>query len=270
MQSIQPQLSGIPETLLWTLRNRAVEAMRKDGILKDPKAIEIYQSIDYDFEKNFGKAEPSHAVRALAFDAAMIQFLSENPSGTIVNLAEGLETQRFRIPHEQSLWYSVDLPETIAIREKFILPDQQHIHLSMSAFEENWLKEIPKDKPVFISAQGLLMYFEEEKTKWLLNHIADYFPQAILMFDTVPVWFSRLTQLGWLRHISYTIPVMPWGIGDKQIIPTLKDWESRIKEIEKIPYRYPRGFLKLFFKISSKMYFFKDQLPMMLKVGFGA
>ncbi|MEM1069122.1 MAG: class I SAM-dependent methyltransferase, partial [Planctomycetota bacterium] len=32
------ELSGVPETMLWTLHNRATEAMRKDRILDDPKS----------------------------------------------------------------------------------------------------------------------------------------------------------------------------------------------------------------------------------------
>lgn len=45
-------LTGIPETMLWTLYNRATEAMRDDGIISDQKAIDIYQSIHYDYEKS--------------------------------------------------------------------------------------------------------------------------------------------------------------------------------------------------------------------------
>ncbi|MEM8930523.1 MAG: class I SAM-dependent methyltransferase, partial [Acidobacteriota bacterium] len=62
-------LSGVPETMLWTLHNRAGEAMRPDGVLDDPKAIEIYRAVDYEYERNFGRAEPSHALRSKVFDA---------------------------------------------------------------------------------------------------------------------------------------------------------------------------------------------------------
>ncbi len=67
-------LSDIPETMLWTLHNRAVEALRSDGVIDDDKAIEIYQSIDYDYEKNFGKAEPSHALRSLVLIGKSVYF----------------------------------------------------------------------------------------------------------------------------------------------------------------------------------------------------
>ena len=34
---------GVPETLLWTLYHRAVEARRPDAVLQDPKAIELVE-----------------------------------------------------------------------------------------------------------------------------------------------------------------------------------------------------------------------------------
>ncbi|MDI1431347.1 hypothetical protein QHF89_17765 [Polyangium sorediatum] len=57
-------LTGIPETMLWTLHNRASEAKRPDAILRDPDAIRIYESVRYDFERSFGKPDGSHAMRS--------------------------------------------------------------------------------------------------------------------------------------------------------------------------------------------------------------
>ena len=43
-------LTGVSETALMTLRVRATEARRPDSIIEDPTAIELADSIDYDFE----------------------------------------------------------------------------------------------------------------------------------------------------------------------------------------------------------------------------
>ncbi|MEO1338195.1 MAG: hypothetical protein AAFV29_21300, partial [Myxococcota bacterium] len=51
---ITATLDGIPETTLWTLHNRAREALRIDRILDDPVAAQIYGRIDYTFDRNFG------------------------------------------------------------------------------------------------------------------------------------------------------------------------------------------------------------------------
>jgi O-methyltransferase involved in polyketide biosynthesis len=36
---IDPGLEGVPETLLWTLYHRALEARRPDAVLHDPLAV---------------------------------------------------------------------------------------------------------------------------------------------------------------------------------------------------------------------------------------
>ncbi len=133
MSAIKPNLSAIPETMLWTLHNRAYEALRDDGILDDPKCLEIYKSIDYNYDRSFGKADGSHGVRSWLFDNKIREYLAVYPDGVIVNLGEGLETQRFRIATEKVLWLSIDLAEAIAIRERFIHPDMRNIYTSALA-----------------------------------------------------------------------------------------------------------------------------------------
>jgi len=42
-------LTGVSETALLTLRARAREAGRPDGVIDDPMAIALAESIDFDF-----------------------------------------------------------------------------------------------------------------------------------------------------------------------------------------------------------------------------
>jgi O-methyltransferase involved in polyketide biosynthesis len=44
------QLSGVPETLLMTLYQRALETQRPDGIIRD-RPVALVQQIDRDFAK---------------------------------------------------------------------------------------------------------------------------------------------------------------------------------------------------------------------------
>lgn len=53
--TIQPTLADVPETTLWTLYNRANEAARADGCLRDPKCLEIYHALSYDYARHFDK-----------------------------------------------------------------------------------------------------------------------------------------------------------------------------------------------------------------------
>ncbi len=83
---VAPTLGGVPETMLWTLHNRACEALRKDGVITDPEAIRIYSGIEYEFNRFFGKPDGSHAARSVAIDRALKHWLETYPNGTIVSL----------------------------------------------------------------------------------------------------------------------------------------------------------------------------------------
>lgn len=266
---IKSTLKDVPETMLWTLYNRATEAKRDDAIIVDDKCIEIFDSIKYDYSKSFGKAEPSHAVRSLLFDREVKDFLSRNPKGTIVNLGEGLETQRFRIKDTEAFWISVDLPEAIEIRERFITPTKRHIHSPVSVLDRKWFEWVPKNEPVFITAQGLFMYLQEEEIKKLIQDMFSTFKEGSLMFDTIPKWISNKTvsEKGWKKTNSYTTPKMPWGI-DRNQIQGLKKWSSSIQNIEEVIYYFPRGLQKWFFKfvlITPKL---KNHAPTIVKMDF--
>src|SRR5258707_2692709 len=93
MNRLVPNLTGVSETMLLALHNRAVEAKRRDGVLIDPDSVRIYEAIDYDFRLHFGHSEGSLAVRAAETDRVLRQWLARHPEGFVVSLGEGLETQ---------------------------------------------------------------------------------------------------------------------------------------------------------------------------------
>lgn len=257
-------LGSVPETMLWTLQNRAMEAMRPDSIIQDQKSIEIYQTLVGNRERTFGKPEPSHAIRSLDFDEAIEAFLQQHPDGTIVSLGEGLETQRFRIKAPVALWISVDLPEVIAIREQFIQPDKQHLHIAASATTDLWLDSVPRAKPVFIAAQGLMMYFDERTVRTLLQTIANTFEQAFVVFDTIPCWFAAKTQSanGLVTSSGYKAPAMLWGINRNQIAPSIEKWLPRNNRITVNNFsNFPRGAMKWLYPLICATPFLKNRTP---------
>ncbi len=48
---VDPALSGVAETLLIPLYNRAMESQRPDAIMKDEKAVAIVTQMSYDFDQ---------------------------------------------------------------------------------------------------------------------------------------------------------------------------------------------------------------------------
>lgn len=235
------QLDGIPETMLMTLHNRACEASRPDGYLKDPDCVRIYQSIAYDFERNFGKPVGSHPMRSRLFDEALRPWLAAHPGGAVVELAAGLETQFQRVDDGRVHWYCVDVPDAIAVRERFLPASERCRHIVKSALDLSWMDEVDGSRGVFVSAQGLLMYFEEAQVRTLLVAIIERFPGVTLMFDAIPRWLSKRTLKGIGMTKHYKMPPMPWGVGRDQIEPLLRSWSSRVSRVRVTEYGVSPG-----------------------------
>lgn len=230
---IRLNLNGIPETLLWPLYNRAAEARRSDACLHDPLAVQIADTIDYPFEKNFGRPDEYHVLRAIRFDEQVRRYLQDFPNSTIVALGEGLETQVRRIDNGRLKWLAVDLPETIAARNLFLQETDRHRHLACSALDFRWMEQVDKSPGVFITAQGILMYFEPESVRGLIAACAERFPGGRMMFDLIPRWFSENTLRGYRTTRSYTTPRMPFGLNVDEI-PSIRSFHPNISDVEEI------------------------------------
>jgi O-methyltransferase involved in polyketide biosynthesis len=106
MNRLVPNLTGVSETMLLALHNRAVEAKRRDAVLIDPDSVRIYEAIDCDFRHRFGNSEGSLAARVAEIDRVLRQWLECHPEGLVVSLGEGLETQVRRVDNGRMRWLS--------------------------------------------------------------------------------------------------------------------------------------------------------------------
>lgn len=239
------ELAGVPETMLWTLYNRASEAKRSAGYLRDPDAIRIYDAIAYDYARSFGKPHASHAMRSRLFDDTVRPWLARHPGGTVVELGAGLETQFQRCDDGRVTWLCVDVPESIAVRTRFLPPTERCRYIAKSALDLSWMDEVDAARGVLITAQGLLMYFEEADVKRLLVTAIERFPGAEILFDAIPPWFSRKTLAGFAPTKHYTAPRMPWGASRDELPPLLRRWSPRIADVSVASYGFFRGWRAL-------------------------
>lgn len=212
--SVSVDLTGVPETMLWPLWNRAGEMRRPQGrLIEDPMSADLVDRIAYDFAGSFGKPNVGHAIRARFYDDLIRAYLRRTTADpVVVALGDGLETQFWRVDDGRVRWFSVDMPEAIAVRQRLLPAHDRASTIAMSALDPAWLELVPADTPPFISAAGLLMYFEEPDVVALLKRIAKRFPGADLVFDTIPPTMARKTLSGMKITKTYTAPPMPWGI----------------------------------------------------------
>ncbi len=232
-------LDAVPETLLWNLYQRAGEARRPDSVLHDPKAVELADALDYPFAERFGASNrflsQGHALRVATFDLAVRDFLDLHPDGLVVALAEGLETQFWRVDNGRVRWLTVELPQTAELRARLLPDGDRRRTVACSALDPRWMAEADDSRGVLITAQGLLMYLPPPQVKRLLADCAERFPGGSMVFDAVPRWFSARTLKGRMRMASgYQAPPMPWGL-DAGELPKIGTAHPAITDVREIP-----------------------------------
>ena len=228
-ETLAVDLSGVPETMLWTLWNRACEMRRADRLIEDPMAADLVARIDYDFAGRFGRLSGFHPIRAGYSDnliRAYLRSVTEDP--VVVALGEGLETQLWRVDDGRVRWVSVDLPEAMAVRRQLLPEHPRAALIEASALDPSWMDAVPRTASPFITCAGLLMYFEEAQVAALLSRIAEVFPGAQIFLDTIPPAFPRRTLRGFKVTRRYQAPPMPWGVS----IDDLPDFVGRIPRLQ--------------------------------------
>ncbi len=238
----------LSDTAMVTLWCRASEAGRHDGIIDDPVAISLLESIDYDFGRFKLSADRQDlALRALAFDNSTRRYLSDHPKATVVALGEGLQTSFWRLDAAglggEFRWLSVDLPPNIALREQ-LLPHSPRIQTcGQSVVEFSWMDRVDPEHGVFVTAEGLLPYLERVEVLGLIRECARRFPGGQMMFDMPPKSQARLAAHHRLwRVLRGDWPRTPFSLSPGELAD-LNDLVPRVRAVHNLPLPRGRGLL---------------------------
>ena len=181
------QLGQVQETALVPLYARALESRRKRPVLEDPKAVEIVDSIDWDFGR-FGQRRRvvGCALRSAMFDVWVRDFLASHPEGTVVEIGAGLNTRFERLDNGTVHWYDLELPDMVELRRRFFSDTGRRTTLAASVLDPEWIETVRRSPgPYFLVAETVFAYLEEAQVKSALARIASGFPQATIALDTL-------------------------------------------------------------------------------------
>lgn len=212
------KLSGVPETMLQTVYARAKES-RGRGAIHDAKAEEIIEKLDYDFSLA-DKDTAMHSgviARTIVLDRMTKEWLASHPGAVVVNIACGLDTRCYRMSGNAH-WYNLDLPETMAVREK-LLPESGTIsQIAMSAMED-WGSEISEQNvQVLIVIEGLTMYLNAKDVQQIFAVISSRFSQATIFVETMnPMIVKRFKE----KSIEGSHAKFTWGVKDGPALAAL-------------------------------------------------
>jgi O-methyltransferase involved in polyketide biosynthesis len=184
----EARLGAVQETLFIPLAARARETQRKHPVLRDPRAVELVRSIDYDTAK-YGRSAGGlvTVLRTAIIDFWVRSFLAAHPAATVAELGTGLNTRFERVDNGQVHWFDLDLPDTIELRRTFFADTGRRRMIAASALDEDWLPAVAASRgPYFFVADGVLVYLPEDQVMAMLGRLAERFPGALLALDTYP------------------------------------------------------------------------------------
>ncbi len=229
-------LNGIPETLLIALWARAAATQENNPIIRDEKAVEMVSQIDYDFSR-FKKSRFTQlgvAVRTMLLDQGLKTFLKAHPDAVVINFGAGLDTRHERVGCSDVDWYEIDVPETIALRERFFTETEHYHFISKSIFDLSWMDLVEtRNRPVLFLAEGLFMYFEEQQMKDFFTTLAERMPGSEMLFEMLaPFMVGRSKQHETVKKIDSSAE-FKWGMKNSE---DLESWNPRIEYLQEQNY----------------------------------
>lgn len=226
------ELTPVERTAFVTQYARAVDSRWPRPILGDTLADEIVRKIDYDFD---ALGVPSSAIRQTALRAKLLddrarRFISEYPDAVVVDLGAGLGTGMLRVAPPATVdWYSVDLPNVIALRDE-VVPASDHAYsVAASLADDDWADSIPADRPTMLIADGLLAFIPESVIINMFRHIPEHFRSGELAIND----YGRV---GWLS--LQAMKVVFSAVGTQWVYRGFKDaelpetWSPRLRLVE--------------------------------------
>lgn len=193
-KKINPLLTGSAETMLQSFYARAKYSRKKNAKFYDAKAIELVGKIDYDFSKAEKDSTMSNGViaRTIVFDELVKDFINKNPDCTVVNIACGLDTRFYRMDNGRIIWYNVDLPETIEVRDAIYHESGRVSTIGISATDPDWADKVTKRGKMLFIIEGLSMYLTSDENAQMLSIIRDKFDNAtVLMECLAKKWVNK-------------------------------------------------------------------------------
>jgi O-methyltransferase involved in polyketide biosynthesis len=186
----------LEETALLTLYARALDSRAPQPVLGDGGSEQIAAGIDYDFA-GLGLVTSvvcQTALRTKMLDDRVRLFTAAHPDAVVVDLGAGLDDGMFRVEPPAAVdWYSVDLPAVIALRDRLLPARARAYSVPGSLTDERWLEAIPAERPVILTANGLLAFLNEQEIISLFRQVTGHFQAGELAFNDYGRigWVSR-------------------------------------------------------------------------------
>jgi O-methyltransferase involved in polyketide biosynthesis len=254
------KLSGVPETMLLTLYQRALETKHPNPIIQDEFAVKMVDRIDHDFAKfDDWKIQWGIAVRTQLIDTAVRKFLQEHPDSLVVTLGAGLCTRALRLDRDRAQWISIDLEDVRPFWEQLIGESERNHFMTCSVLDFTWIDRInpfKQDRSVLFIAEGLFQYLPATEVKQIVLTIQQRFPTSEIMMEVLGTFMVNNPKL--TKTVARTGARFQWGVDDCQELETWADGIQMLNQWYFLDYHYNRqGFMLISKLLGGKSRFGK-------------
>ncbi|RYP93100.1 hypothetical protein DL770_000757 [Monosporascus sp. CRB-9-2] len=222
-QRVKVSLAPTQRTLLLTLYARVVDAQQPAPIVNDTRAAQVLNQVEHD-PADLRCSEAQQAVlllRARQLDEWTTEFLESHPEATILHLACGLDSRCLRLKWGPKVrWIDVDFPDVVDLRTKvYENPEGDYQLVSADVTDDEWLNQIPTDRPTAVVFEGLTAYLEKATGKALIRRLAEHFKTGQLIFDTVGPISLFLQSL--IKPVKKAGAELTWAVDDAEALAKL-------------------------------------------------
>ncbi len=199
-------IGDVAATSFVTLYCHAIETRSDSPILSDPKSVEITTELNRTLSQSEDPLEKAlvsgrldrrlvlHiALRAKKYDDVVRDFLARSPDGVVVNIGCGLDSRFQRTDNGRVVFYDLDLPEIIAVRNRFFDETERYHVIASSVLDFGWMTRVRQHAgPFLFMAEGVFMYLAKNDVRTLVRAIQATFPGSELVCEVVnELWLRR-------------------------------------------------------------------------------
>ncbi len=133
------------------------------------------------------------AARARKYDSIVNEFISKNPSSTVINLGCGFDTRYWRINSQECRYYELDLPEMIELKKEILKEHLQYELIGCSVLDPSWIDRITAtgNRNFLLIAEGLLMYLPKNEVMKLFKVISERFFHSQIILEVVTENYTK-------------------------------------------------------------------------------
>ena len=182
--------SSLEKQLLSPLAARKMAMDLYPDLFYDEDCVELLERMDFEVAPPVTLQQKIGAIMAATreYDMAEIcrKYILSHPEACVVNMGCGLDTTFNQVDNGSILWYNIDFPEVIAVRNRLLPPKDREINIACDLHDLSWFDDIyfnRRDGAVFFGS-GVFHYFTREKAKVLFCGMAKRFPGGKLAFDS--------------------------------------------------------------------------------------